>query len=107
MTRVAPLFLHILRSNSVKKCSASGIYVIRSGESSDAMAMFEGFFDFLSWIEDQGIEALTCDVCVLNSESNLRRALEFLSAHKEIHLTCTIGYANIADFSIAEYPLPS
>ena len=50
------------------------------------MAMFEGFFDFLSWIEDQGIEAFPCDVCVLNSVSNLRRALEFLSAHKEIHL---------------------
>lgn len=50
------------------------------------MAVFEGFFDLLSWIEDQGIEALPCDVCVFNSVSNLRRALEFLSAHKEIHL---------------------
>lgn len=77
---------YVLRSNSVKKCSASGISVIRSGESSDAVAVFEGFFDFLSWIEDQGIDTLPCDVCVLNSVSNLRRALEFLSAHKEIHL---------------------
>ena len=26
---------------------------------------------------------------------------------EDIHLTCTFGYANIANFSIAEYPLPS
>ena len=77
---------YVLRSNSVKKCSASGISIINSDEQAEAVAVFEGFFDFLSWIEDQGIGDLPCDVCVLNSVSNLKRALEFLSAHKEIHL---------------------
>ena len=77
---------YVLRSNSVKKCSASGISIIKSDEQAEAVAVFEGFFDFLSWIEDQGIGDLPCDVCILNSVSNLKRALEFLSAHKEIHL---------------------
>lgn len=77
---------YVLRSNSVKKCSASGISIIGADEPADAVAVFEGFFDFLSWIEDQGINVLPCDVCVLNSVSNLKRALEFLSAHSEIHL---------------------
>ena len=77
---------YVLRSNSVKKCSASGISIIKSDGQAEAVAVFEGFFDFLSWIEDQGIGDLPCDVCVLNSVSNLKRALEFLSAHKEIHL---------------------
>ena len=77
---------YVLRSNSVKKCSASDISIITGEEQADTVAVFEGFFDFLSWIEDQGIDQLPCDVCVLNSVSNLRRALEFLSAHKEIHL---------------------
>ena len=76
---------YVLRSSSVKKCSASGISLLRS-ENPDEVAVFEGFMDFLSWIEDQGIEPLPCDVCVLNSVSNLKRALSFLNEHKEIHL---------------------
>ncbi len=77
---------YVLRSNSVKKCSASDISIIPGVEQADTVAVFEGFFDFLSWIEDQGIDQLPCDICVLNSVSNLKRALEFLSSHKEIHL---------------------
>lgn len=77
---------YALRSSSVKKCTASGVSVIKIDDNADAVAVFEGFFDFLSWIEDQGIENLPYDICVLNSVSNLKRALEFLSAHKEILL---------------------
>ena len=76
---------YVLRSKSVKKCSASGISLLRS-ENPSEVAVFEGFMDFLSWIEDQGIESMPCDVCVLNSVSNLKRALSFLNEHKEIHL---------------------
>lgn len=76
---------YALRANSVKKCTASGISLLR-GETPDEVAVFEGFFDFLSWIEDQGIDSLPCDVCVLNSVSNLKRALSFLNEHLEIHL---------------------
>lgn len=79
---------YVLRSDSVKKCSASGISIIRSESNvgNDCVSVFEGFFDFLSWIEDQGIDALPCDICVLNSVSNLKRALGFLNEHREIHL---------------------
>lgn len=76
---------YVLRSRSVKKCSASGISLLK-GENSDEVAVFEGFFDFLSWVEDQGIDSLPCDICVLNSVSNLKRALSFLNEHREIHL---------------------
>ena len=76
---------YTLRSKSVKKCTASGISIIRA-ENATEVAVFEGFFDFLSWIEDQGIDSLPCNVCVLNSVSNLKRAISFLNEHREIHL---------------------
>jgi DNA primase len=76
---------YMLRSRSVKKCTACGISILRSNGATE-VAVFEGFFDFLSWIEDQGIDSLPCNICVLNSVSNLKRAINFLNEHREIHL---------------------
>lgn len=79
---------YVLRSESVKKCSSSGITLLRCSdpEGRRTVSVFEGFFDFLSWIEDQGIMDLPCDVCVLNSVANWRRAVTFLCEHEEILL---------------------
>ena len=79
---------YVLRSNSVKKCSAGGITYLTCGDQggSRTVAVFEGFFDFLSWIEDQGIDDLPCDVCVLNSVANYRNALGRIAMNQEIHL---------------------
>ena len=79
---------YVLRSNSIKKCSASGITILRceSPDGKRIVSVFEGFFDFLSWIEDQGIGELPCNVCVFNSVSNYRKAIPLLCDHEEIHL---------------------
>lgn len=46
--------------------------------------MFEGFFDFLSWMVMQNTKTPTCDIVVLNSVTNLDRALDYLKAHKSV-----------------------
>ena len=54
-----------------------------------AVAVFEGFFDFLSFIESRrtahGIVP-NCDICVLNSVANLKRSLDFILGHRRIDL---------------------
>lgn len=51
--------------------------------SSKNVAIFEGFFDFLSWQVMQSSKTPTCDVVVLNSVNNLHRALEYIRAHEK------------------------
>ena len=49
--------------------------------SSKRVAIFEGFFDFLSWQVMQSNVNPTCDVVVLNSVNNLEKARAYISAH--------------------------
>ena len=49
--------------------------------SSRSVAVFEGFFDFLSWQVMQSSKTPTCDVVVLNSVNNLHRAFDYIRAH--------------------------
>lgn len=51
--------------------------------SSKNVAVFEGFFDFLSWQVMQGSKIPTCDIVVLNSVNNLHRALNYIRAHEK------------------------
>lgn len=51
--------------------------------SSKNVAVFEGFFDFLSWQVMQSSKMPTCDVVVLNSVNNLHKALEYIRAHEK------------------------
>ena len=51
-----------------------------------SVAVFEGFFDFLSWYEDNGYCTLPCDVCILNSVVNTERSLDFLKGHDNIFI---------------------
>lgn len=53
------------------------------------VAIFEGFFDFLSFIERRRSEhgiIPGCDICVLNSVTNLKRSLDFILGHRRIDL---------------------
>lgn len=63
--------------------------MITAGPTDCAVAVFEGFFDFLSFIERRrtahGIMP-GCDICVLNSVANLKRSLDFILGHKRIDL---------------------
>ena len=56
----------------------------RSAEpSSKNVAVFEGFFDFLSWQVMQSSKTPSCDVVVLNSVNNLHKALDYIRAHEK------------------------
>lgn len=80
----------ILRATDVKRCTSSDITTINIyGERSDSPTsptgiIFEGFFDFLSFIEISGLEWPQCDICVLNSVTNIRKAQSWIFAHHEI-----------------------
>lgn len=83
----------VLRAPDVKKCTCNDISTINIyGEISDsptspAGLMFEGFFDFLSYIEVSGRLWPECDICVLNSVTNISRAHGWIQSHKQI---CTL-----------------
>ncbi len=73
-----------------KMSSGAGITTInQSGErsvfaSTDRVAVFEGFFDFLSWQVLQSTKSPNCDVVVLNSVNNIQKASAYLQSHKSI-----------------------
>ena len=47
--------------------------------------VFEGFWDFLSYLTIQKIEKTKHDVAVLNSVANVQKAIDFIKSHKEIY----------------------
>ena len=50
---------------------------------SSHVAIFEGFFDFLSWQVMQSSKKPSCDVVVLNSVTNLEKARAYICAHRK------------------------
>lgn len=52
--------------------------------SAKSVAVFEGFWDFLSWQVMQGSTKPSCDVVVLNSVNNIRKALDYIGKHDKI-----------------------
>jgi len=83
----------ILRTPDIKRCTSSDITTIDIyGEHSDSPTspmgiMFEGFFDFLSFMELCEGGWPKCDICVLNSVTNVRKAQSWIRAHSRI---CTL-----------------
>ena len=53
--------------------------------NSDACLVFEGFWDFLSYLTIQKVEKTKHDVVVLNSVANIEKAMSFLKRHKSIY----------------------
>ena len=53
----------------------------RTKPSSNHVAIFEGFFDFLSWQVMQSSKIPTCDIVVLNSVNNLGKAIAYIGQH--------------------------
>jgi DNA primase len=51
----------------------------------DSCLVFEGVWDFLSYLTIQKIERTKHDVAVLNSTANTEKAMSFLKTHKEIY----------------------
>ena len=75
-------------SGTFKSTTKAGITTINpDGELSvkpgtSHVAIFEGFFDFLSWQVMQSNKKPSCDVVVLNSVTNLEKARAFITAHR-------------------------
>jgi len=53
--------------------------------SSKTVAVFEGFFDFLSWQVMQNQLKPSCEIVVLNSINNLDKAMDYLGRHDVIN----------------------
>lgn len=81
---------YVLRSSVSKRCSSSDITTLApDGQmtdkiNGDKVLVFEGFMDFLSWITDVKQETPQYDCCILNSVTNLSRALPWIISHKNI-----------------------
>ena len=58
--------------------------VVTEKPSAKSVAVFEGFWDFLSWQVLQGTTKPSCDVVVLNSVYNLRQAMDYIGKHEKV-----------------------
>jgi hypothetical protein len=54
-------------------------------DNRDTCLVFEGFWDFLSYLTIQKTEKSKHDVAVLNSVANIQKAMDFLKTHREIY----------------------
>ncbi|MDR0506336.1 MAG: toprim domain-containing protein, partial [Dysgonamonadaceae bacterium] len=53
--------------------------------NSNTCLIFEGFWDFLSYLTLQKVEKSKHDIAVLNSVANVQKAMDFLKSHREIY----------------------
>lgn len=76
--------------NGFKSTNKAGITTIStegkrtSTPSSDNVMVFEGFFDFLSWLVMQNIQFPNCDAVILNSAHLLHKAIVYIGLHKSV-----------------------
>ena len=81
---------YVLRSSISKRCSSSDITTLSpDGLMTDTVAsnkvlVFEGFMDFLSWLTDVKQETPQYDCCILNSVTNISKALPWIIAHSHV-----------------------
>ncbi len=75
-----------LRNRSFKRCFGNQtITTINDNQTRESVMLFEGFFDFLSYLTYHRIETPQYPTIVLNSISNLAKAYPFLVQFNEIH----------------------
>ena len=81
---------YVLRSSISKRCSSSDITTLDSNGqmsqevTSEKVIVFEGFMDFLSWFTDVKQQTPQYDCCILNSVSNVAKALPWIMEHSNI-----------------------
>ena len=81
---------YVLRSSLTKKCTSSAMTtlspegVITDQVSGSKVLVFEGFMDFLSWLSNVQQDTPEYDCCILNSVSNIDKALPWITAHNNI-----------------------
>lgn len=73
----------------LKSSSKAGITTFNSSgarsvaTTTDNVSVFEGFFDFLSWLVLQSTTVPSCDTLVLNSVNNLNKAEVYIKSHSK------------------------
>ena len=67
------------------KGSISPKNITTINNSNDAVMLFEGFMDFLSYLSMKQNPSPTIDSAILNSIANLPKAIPFLQTHRTIH----------------------
>jgi hypothetical protein len=71
-------------SPNFKSCiSPKEITTIRNNR--DTCLVFEGFWDFFSYLTIQKVEKSKHDITVLNSVANIQKSMDFLKTHKTIY----------------------
>ena len=75
-----------LRSNRYKISNSSYITTIAGTADKESVIVFEGFFDFLSFLSDNSLVKAEACVCVLNGVGNLTHSLPYLEQFKNIYL---------------------
>ncbi|MBS7121606.1 MAG: toprim domain-containing protein [Dysgonomonas sp.] len=79
----------ILRSGPFKGCTSMDVTTYNGANNTnntkESCLVFEGFTDFLSYLTLKDIHTPEEDVIVLNSLSNLSKAIDKLKSYKEIH----------------------
>ena len=73
----------------LKSTSRAGITTVNIEDkrsvvpTTDNVSIFEGFFDFLSWLVLQSATVPSCDTIVLNSVNNLNKAEAYIKSHSK------------------------
>ncbi|NMA74236.1 MAG: hypothetical protein GX963_08790 [Bacteroidales bacterium] len=76
---------YILRNKFCKQCTSSDITTFQFFDNCyNECLVFEGFFDFLSYLTLQDIKKIKTNTAVLNSVTNINKALPFLKKHKKV-----------------------
>lgn len=73
-----------IRNKFWKGCSSQGVSYYKKGHAQ--LAVFEGVFDLLSYLEIEGEKNLAQDFIVLNSLANLQKAMAILSVYDAVLL---------------------
>lgn len=75
-----------LRNKYFKGCTSKDIATDRSPEpNTEACIVFEGFMDYLSYLTMKNTHNSKVDIVVLNSISNLSKAINFITSHQKTY----------------------
>lgn len=83
---------YVLRSGlkNGKRCTSSDLTtlgpngIMTTEVCSDKVVVFEGFMDFLSWLTHAERKVPGYDCCILNSVTNIKKALPWIASHHSI-----------------------
>lgn len=73
-----------LRSEYFKGCTSMDISTCKAVDRDTAL-VFEGFMDYLSYLAINNLRKPTDSIVVLNSTSNLNKAMDFVKSHEKVH----------------------